>query len=109
MLETCTSLKYIDLPNNITWIDEEAFSGCKSLQRIDIPQNVTTISMNAFSFCTSLREIHSHILEIEKCDINSGAFDNFDCDNCTLYVPARTAETYKAHKVFGKFKNIVEE
>ena len=67
------------------------------------------IEREVFDDCTSLRDIHSHILEIENCNINPGAFDNFDCDNCTLYVPAGTAETYKAHEVFGKFKNIVEE
>ncbi|QVK16972.1 leucine-rich repeat protein [Mycoplasmatota bacterium] len=46
------------IPNSVTTIDYETFSGATSLTSITIPKSVTTIGRNAFSGATSLTSIN---------------------------------------------------
>ncbi len=71
----CTNLKYVKLPEDLTYIYNGMFSGCKSLKSFDltgitylyggcfsgsglesiiIPESVNTVEKNAFANCTSL-------------------------------------------------------
>ena len=45
------------IPNSVTEIEVDAFSGCTSLTKVTIPDSVTKIGYGAFSGCTSLKEI----------------------------------------------------
>ena len=45
------------VPENVTRIDDEAFSGCDSLTSITLPESVTEIGYRAFSDCSSLKSI----------------------------------------------------
>ncbi|MDE5898024.1 MAG: leucine-rich repeat domain-containing protein [Treponemataceae bacterium] len=47
----------VAIPNGVTSIGEDAFSGCTSLERITIPAGVTSIGRSAFSRCKSLASI----------------------------------------------------
>ena len=127
--EGCTGLTSINIPDSMTSIGEGAFYGCKSLSSIDIPNSVTDIWHCAFEYCTklasvaipdsvtkigwhafygceSLKTLHSTIIMIDDIDISYEAFEEFNIDNCTLYVPPGTRWAYRHHPVFGKFKNI---
>ena len=53
----CTGLANIDIPNSVTTIGGYAFSGCSGLTSVNIGNSVTTISNNAFFYCTSLATI----------------------------------------------------
>ena len=61
------------IPNSVTSIEGEAFSGCTNLKEVKIPDSVTSISGGAFSGCTSLEKI-----EIPDSVMSIGyyAFDN---------------------------------
>ncbi|MDY6373689.1 MAG: leucine-rich repeat domain-containing protein, partial [Bacteroidales bacterium] len=50
----CTDLTSIKIPNSVTSIGGSAFSGCTGLTSIEIPDGVTTIWSDAFSRCTNL-------------------------------------------------------
>jgi hypothetical protein len=50
-------LDKIILPNGITSIGSDTFSGCISIKEIIIPENVTFIGNGAFAHCTSLTEV----------------------------------------------------
>lgn len=52
-----SSIKTIDIPNNIKSIDRGAFSNCISLTSVNIPDNVTSIGEEAFRGCASLTSI----------------------------------------------------
>ena len=104
--ENCSALQDIDIPDSITKIKMWAFAGCTSLKSIDIPSSVTHIGERVFVECHSLQGIHIHIIDIEKADINEGAFDEVDTDNSILFIPPGTRWAYRHHPVFGKFKNI---
>ena len=45
------------IPDSVTSIGDNAFSGCKFLQSVTIPDSVTSIGDNAFSFCSSLQSV----------------------------------------------------
>mgnify|MGYP003294396081 CR=1 FL=1 len=56
LFQGCTSLKTIDLPETITVIGRQAFSG-SGLTSIEIPDGVTVIGENAFYECLSLEYV----------------------------------------------------
>jgi hypothetical protein len=79
---------------------------CLSLQYIDIPNSVITIQEEAFAYCWALRSISVHIIDIENANISESAFTGIDTENCVLYIPSGIRWAYRHHPVFGKFKHI---
>jgi hypothetical protein len=65
----CESLASVQLPPQVTNIEQDAFYGCKSLTNIDIPKYVTYIGPNAFSYCQSLCHINipHGVTKIDVC------------------------------------------
>ena len=44
----------ISLPNTLTWIDNDAFSGCDNLEEIRLPDSIQYIGERAFLNCPNL-------------------------------------------------------
>ena len=62
IIETATNTlivgcKNTDIPNSVTSLGCEAFSGCKGLTSITIPNSVTSLGERAFSGCTGLASV----------------------------------------------------
>ena len=103
----CESLKEICLPPSIDTIPPYSFSNCLSLERVVLPKSESySIKSNSFEKCSSLKSIHSSAVKLENIIIDEHAFDGFNIDECTLYVPSGTRWSYRHHKGFGKFINI---
>lgn len=71
---------------------------------IEIPNSVTSIGSNAFSGCTGLTSIT--VLSTTPVSINSSTFNN--TANVTLYVPKGSKAAYEAADYWKEFKEIVE-
>ena len=67
----CKSLEEIVIPDSITSIEQEAFSNCKSLEGVVIPDSVTSIGKGAFMFCYGLEEI---VISNSVTSINQATF-----------------------------------
>ncbi len=63
---------YVSLPDTITTIGDEAFSGNETLTSLTIPDSVTQISYNAFKNCTALTQV---ILPDSVVKVGPGAFE----------------------------------
>ena len=55
----CSSLTSITIPKSVTSIGFGAFEGCSSLTSITIPESVTSIGDDAFAYCRSLPVINN--------------------------------------------------
>ena len=101
----CWFLASVKIPSSVTEIECGAFSGCHSLTSVNIPSSVTSIGKYAFIYCSGLKSIYVYAETVPS--IGAGAFNGFDSENCTLYVPKGTYDVYR-YSWGGIFENIVE-
>lgn len=55
--EACTSLETIQLPNSFKYIGKSVFKGCSSLQEIVLPEKLKDIQDELFADCISLQKV----------------------------------------------------
>lgn len=53
----CTGLREVNIPQSVTAIGENAFKGCKALAVTSIPDGVKTIGKEAFVSCAAVEEL----------------------------------------------------
>ena len=88
--EGCTSLGYAYLPNNAkyTVIESRVFGKCSTLKEIELPDNITQIGALAFNECHLLEQVS---FNEQITLIDDGAFR--DCESITdLVLPQYVAE-----------------
>ena len=67
----CGKLTGVSIPNSVTMIRDRAFFDCNSLASITIPDSVTDIELQAFCNCTSLKSV---TIPASVTDIGDDAF-----------------------------------
>lgn len=88
----CINLKSVTLPNSLLTIGGGAFYGCNNLSTIIIPEEVVSIGVDAFKDCYGLNSII-----VLPTDVPIGGNNMFQyTSDCHIYVPANSAEAYKA-------------
>ena len=53
----CESLKKIEIPNGVSYLELGAFLSCTNLEEVILPNSLSNIGMAAFDSCTSLKSI----------------------------------------------------
>lgn len=84
----CESLVSIEMPDTVTELGADVFSGCSNLKNVKISKNIKTISSYAFYWCNSLESI---IIPEGVTSIKSGTF-NYCTNLKEIYIPS-TVET----------------
>ena len=87
----CTSMTSVSLPSSLTRIDKWAFGRCERLQNIIIPSGLVEIGEMSFKQCSSLQSFT--VLATEPPILGNEAL--MDTNNCPIYVPAESVDTYK--------------
>ena len=100
----CISLVEISIPNNVTTIGDRAFENCAQLASVAIPSSVTTIGYQAFYKCSNLTSIT--VSAITPPDAGSSCFAN--TNDCPIYVPADSVETYKTAAYWGEYASRIQ-
>ena len=77
----CQNLESVALPESLTTFGSHAFSSCKSLKAIKIPSVVTTIPDRCFSGCSSLESV---TIPEGVTDIGGAAFSGCNLKALTL-------------------------
>ena len=79
----CEKLTGVLIPNSVTMIQDNAFFGCKSLASITIPDSVTDIEMQAFCNCASLKSVTIPASVTNIGDYAFGYNSSFNTDSWT--------------------------
>jgi len=87
----------VPIPEGVTSIDSEAFSGCNGLTAITIPASVTSIGREAFRSCTRLTYI---TIPASVTAIGTMAFDGWSSSQ-TINVQGK-ANQAAADRAWGK-------
>ena len=88
----------ISIHDNVTSIDDGAFSNCTLLENVEIPSNVNKIGANAFSGCTSLKSVSFSSGKISEIGI--AAFKN--CNLLENFVlPDKSINEIKSYTFYG--------
>ncbi len=96
-----------DFLKTVTDIQPNAFKGATSLVKVFIPCTIKTIGNNAFDGCTGLKQLTLNWKTPLSIANSNNIFANVTTKNCTLKVPAGTAQAYGDKLVWYTF-NIEE-
>ena len=86
----CTNLWEITLPDNLSTIEEGAFSDCESLNKIVLPENIVFIGNYAF--------LHDNNLKVIYCKPSTPPSLDAYCEfpsSTKIYVPTKSVNAYK--------------
>ena len=101
----CSNMFSIKLPESLLEIGEYAFKGT-GLTTVTVPENVKTIDGTAFND-TNITELHFKGTTPPERGLFS--FNYEFQNNCTLYVPKGSINTYRNSTVWKYFKTIIEK
>ena len=75
----CPSLQYVELPDGLTTIGQQAFAWT-NIETITIPESVVTVGDNPFDKCSNLKEFKGkHIADEGRCLVVDGVLKSFAC------------------------------
>ena len=103
-LQGCGNITSITIPDSVTSIGWSALFDCHSLTSVTIPSGVTSINTYAFYRCTSLTSIT--ILATTPPALGTDTFTN--TNNCPIYVPSGSVETYKATSGWSDYASRIQ-
>lgn len=93
----------VELGASLTELDNQSFFQCTSLTSVTLG-NITSIGRDAFNGCSGLTSIT--IKAITPPSLSYYVFDN--TNNCPIYVPAESVETYKAASGWSTYASRIQ-
>ena len=105
----CYYLKELVIGDNVAICGHEAFGASRNLQKVTLPANQAELRRQYIFNCDDgIKEIHCRSSVPYLAD--ESLFNGFvNYDNCILYVPVGTKQSYANSEVWKNFTHIVEE
>ena len=101
----CVGLTSLIIPNSVTYIGRSAFWNCTSLTSLTIPNSVTSIGHEVCAYCSKLDEVYCFAETVPSTPTD--AFHDSNCQYSTLYVPAKSVNSYKTTLPWSSFGTIL--
>lgn len=101
----CTGLTSVTIPNTVTYLLGGCFENCTNLTSVTIPSGVTVINTRAFLGCYSLTSI---TVEATTPPTLSDTYVFTNTNDCPIYVPAASVETYKAANIWSTYASRIQ-
>ena len=92
------ALLTIALPDSVTYLGENAFSGCSTLKYVVVGAGITEIKAGVFADCSELAEV---IIKNDNAVVRACAFNNVDKSVVKIYKADGTTEITLANEAFG--------
>jgi hypothetical protein len=92
------------IPNSVTSIANQAFSGCTGLTSVVISKSITNIGDYAFAYCTGLESVTC--MAMTPPTLGNKIWYDVDCSKISLYVPANSINTYRQRSQWDSFHPI---
>ena len=105
----CYYLNEVVIGDNVAICGREAFGASRNLQKVTLPANQAELRLEYIFNCDDgIKEIHCRSSVPYLAD--ESLFNGFvNYDNCILYVPVGTKQSYANAEVWKYFTHIVEE
>ena len=100
----CTSLASVSIPDNVTSIGEKAFYRCENLLSVTIGSGAESISESSFGECTELKEIFCYAKNVPQTSID--AFNDTYINHVILHVPENSVNAYTNTEPWKDFYTI---
>lgn len=105
-----SALESVALPDAVSLVPNGCFQNCDRLVSLTLGTATSYLSEYCLDGCSSLQRLYVKAPDFPpvcQAETFAGAEQLFD--TCTLYVPSGCKSLYRNHRVWGQFKNIVEE
>ncbi len=96
----------VDVPDNVTTIENRAFNNLARLKTIKFGKNIDYIGEYALGDCISLQTFVC--LTPTPPEVSENTFSGLYFDKVILEVPAQSVELYRNTPVWNQFRNITE-
>lgn len=96
---------HIKIPEGITEIKDGGFCGYVGMKSLTLPKTITNLRPECFHYCTNLAEIYCHAITPPTFGSIYNVFMEIN-ENCILYVPSESVETYRTSKWGEYFTSI---
>ena len=99
-------LTEMDVPNEISAINDYAFNGCSSITKVTIHNRATSVGHSTFNECFNLKEVYCMAAIPPTCGkttfsyYKNGAFYPL---GCRIYVPRASIEAYKSAEGWSNY------
>lgn len=100
----CASLGSINIPEGVTTIGDSVFRHCINLASATLPSSITNIGNYAFFNCTRLGSIT--VTATTPPSVGGSSFGS--TNNCPIYVPAASVDTYKAASGWSTYASRIQ-
>lgn len=104
---TCTGLKKVVLGNNISKINEYAFTDCNALEELHIGSSVSNLDSRCFyTTSSSLKKVYVTAPAPPSVYNNTSYYPFYSTSGVTLYVPEYAMVSYKLDNYWSKFTKV---
>lgn len=105
IFENCAMLVSVNIPEGVTALGEFTFSNCSSLKAIDLPSTLASLGSYCFGECWMIESITCRATTPPEANGSALSGVNY---MIPIYVPAGTAEIYKAADGWSGFTDYRE-